>query len=254
MASAAPDASAPPSDATELIERGLELIPIPAAHVVRHGKSFEIAAVNRAYKLGGLGVVAERSPMLQQLGERIDAFLRSADLRTDFDWRHGDAVDCRYYRVTLARPCARVDNRCQASFVDQTSAQLAERSLRREMTTDSLTGLPNREGFSDIIEARTAAGARTAVLVIDLERFGRLNACLGSLAGDELLITVARRLMGALRTRDVLARIGGDEFGILMTIDDDAQEAHQLAKRIGRSLAAPFRLTDYEIKIGRAHV
>jgi len=249
MASAASDASAPAIAVTELIERGLELIPIPAAHVARAGDRFALAAVNRAYRLGGLGVVSERSPMLRALGEQLDAFLRSSELRTDFDWRHGEPFDCRYFRVTLARPSAAMGDHCQASFVDQTSAHRAERNLRREMATDSLTGLPNREGFSDLIEERAAAGTPTAVLVLDLERFGRLNACLGSLAGDELLITVARRVKGALRTRDVLARIGGDEFGILMTIDDDPGEAHQLARRIGRSLAAPFRLTDYEISL-----
>ena len=252
MASAVSDASAPLLATTELIERGLELFPIAAAHLVRGPGGFTIAAINRAYRLGGFGVVSERSPMVQELGGRIDEFLRSPDLRTDFDWRLGDAVEGRHYRVTLARTSAALADRCQVSFVDQTSAHRAERNLRREMTTDSLTGLPNREGFSDLIEERAAAGAKGAVLVVDLERFGRLNACLGSLAGDELLITVARRLKGALRTRDVLARIGGDEFGILMTIDDDPGEAYHLAKRIHRSLAAPFRLTDYEISVESA--
>lgn len=252
MASAVSAASATPFMAAELIERGLELVPIPAAHVIRDGDGFDIAAVNRAFRLGGLGLVSGESPMLLALSGRIDAFLRSPDLRTDFNWRHGEAIDCRYYRVTLARTHAWFQDRCQASFVDQTSAHRAESSLRREMTTDSLTGLPNREGFSNLIEERIAAGARTAVLVVDLERFGRLNACLGSLAGDELLITVARRMKGALRTRDVLARIGGDEFGILMTIDDEAVEAHHLAKRIRRSLAVPFRLTEFEIGVESA--
>ena len=238
--------------AAELIEPGLELIPIPAAVVIRDGEGLNLLAVNRAYRLGGLGVVSHRSPMLEDLGTQIDTFLRSGDLRAEFEWRHGGEIDYRCFRVTLARTSTVPDDRCQACLVDQTSARRAETSLRREMTSDSLTGLPNREGFGDLVEERAAAGARTAVLVVDLERFGRLNACLGSLAGDELLITVARRLKGALRTRDVLARIGGDEFAILMTIDDDAGEAHQLAKRIRRSLAAPFRLTDYEISVQAA--
>src|SRR3546814_16885720 len=83
------------------------------------------------------------------------------------------------------------------------------------MLTDSLTGLPNRAGFSDRLESMIEAGrvASCAVLVVDLDRFSRVNACLGALAGDELLITVARRIKGALRVRDTLARVGGDGFG-----------------------------------------
>jgi len=117
------------------------------------------------------------------------------------------------------------------------------------MTTDSLTGLPNREGFSDLLEAAADQRADRAVLVVDLARFGRVNACMGALAGDELLITVARRIKGALRARDTLARIGGDEFGILMAIDDHPSEAEELGARITGALATPFRLTDYEISV-----
>ena len=84
-----------------------------------------------------------------------------------------------------------------------------EAPLSRLARFDSLTGLPNRAGFSELLEERIAEsgdGARFAVLIIDLDRFSRVNACLGSMAGDELLITVARRLKGVLRASDVLAR------------------------------------------------
>jgi diguanylate cyclase (GGDEF)-like protein len=87
------------------------------------------------------------------------------------------------------------------------------------------------------------------VLVIDLVRFGRVNACMGSLVGDELLITVARRIKGALRARDALARIGGDEFGVLMAVEDGRDEAMAVADRIRRALQTPFRLTDFEIGV-----
>ncbi len=248
MASTAPDATTQPTTATDLVSRALELIPIPAVHIHLTDGVFELFAMNRAYRLAGLGVIAERSPMIVDLGPRIRAFLESQQLRTDTDWTLGDAVDCRYYRVTMARTFAWMHDRCTVSFIDQTSQIQTERSLRREMTTDSLTGLPNREGFEELIESVDDRSA-SAVLAVDLDRFGRLNSCLGSLAGDELLITVARRIKGALRGRDMLARIGGDQFGILMTIDDDREEAHALAERIQRTLTTPFRLTDYEISV-----
>lgn len=257
MASASPDLGQPPAAELDLLERDLELIPIPTVQVARAGDGFMFLAVNRAYRLAGLGVIADRSPMLALLSSRIDAFLRSTDIRTDFDWSIGQVIDSRYYRVTIARPSPALRDRCQIAFIDLTAQVHTERSLRREMTTDSLTGLPNREGFSDMIEAVQAERSCHAVLVIDLDRFGRLNACLGGLAGDELLITVARRIKGVLRARDALARIGGDEFGILMAVDDDPDEAGRLAERIQRALAAPFRLSDYEIgvecSIGIAH-
>ena len=234
--------------ATELVARALELMPIPAAHVVVTAGEFELFAMNRAYRLAGLGVVADRSPMIAELGDRILAFLASSNLRSDFEWALGDAIDCRHYRVTIARSFAAFRDRCTISLIDQTSQVQTERSLRREMSTDSLTGLPNREGFEELIE-RVENRTDSAVLAIDLDRFGRLNSCLGSLAGDELLITVARRIKGALRSRDTIARIGGDQFGILMTIDDDRNEAHALAERIQQTLATPFRLTDYEIRV-----
>ncbi|HXH17209.1 MAG TPA: bifunctional diguanylate cyclase/phosphodiesterase [Sphingomonas sp.] len=248
MASTVPEALAQSLVATDLVARALELIPIPAIHLVRSDGQFEVFAMNRAYLLAGLGIVAERSAMIAELGPRIITFIESELLRTDFDWTLGDAVDCKFYRVTIARSFVALRDRCTICFVDLTSQVQTERSLRREMTTDSLTGLPNREGFEELADGIEDRGS-SVVLAIDIDRFGRLNSCLGSLAGDELLITVARRIKGALRTRDTLARIGGDQFGILMTIDQDREEALELAERIRRTLTTPFRLTDYEISV-----
>jgi diguanylate cyclase (GGDEF)-like protein len=249
MASVATDAFAAPIIDPDVLERALELMPIAAAHLQRDGTGFAFVAVNRAYRLAGLGTHAERSPMLFSLGGKIDAFLRSGELRAVFDWTIGAAIDCRYYQVTIARSTLAYRDRCTIAFVDQTSQIHTERTLRREMTTDSLTGLPNREGFSDMLDGLLAEPGQHAVLVVDLLRFGRINACLSSLSGDELLITVARRIKGALRARDRLARIGGDEFGIVMTVDEDPAEAARLAERIRLALMAPFRLTDFEIGV-----
>ena len=246
MATTAPDQN---TIAIEILAKGCELVPLPAAHIVRDGDGFRFEAFNRAYRLSGLGVVADRSPMFAALGDRIDTFLRSEECRLDFDWSFGADVDCRFYRVTLARVSARASERCAMTFLDLTSQIQAERTLRREMTTDSLTGLPNREGFCDLVDGMRAMGHDYAVLVLDLVRFSRINACLSGIAGDELLITVARRIKGALRARDALARIGGDEFGILIEIDEDEAEASDLAARIRRVLANPFRLTDFEIAV-----
>ena len=232
----------------EMLAAGVELVPVPAAHLIRTAEGWGFEVVNRAFRLTGLSAAAGRAPILRALAEQLDRFMASDQRNTEFDWSIGEQIDCRYYRVGLGR-VAVGGRRCTLTLLDQTSRLHTERTLRREMTTDSLTGLPNREGFGDLIEAVADAREQYAVLVIDLVRFGRVNACMGSLVGDELLITVARRIKGALRARDALARIGGDEFGVLMAVEDGRDEAMAVADRIRRALQTPFRLTDFEIGV-----
>jgi diguanylate cyclase (GGDEF)-like protein len=227
-------------------EGALDLIPIPAA-LVRLSRARLVYEINnRAFAQAALAV--ERG---------LDAitmdFLRSAEPRREIDWQSGGDVEQRHFRVTFARLNHRAEPVALVSFVDQTAEVRTQVTLRREMATDSLTGLPNRSGFADALETMIASGQRQwAVLMCDLERFSRFNACLGSMTGDELLITVARRIKGALRGRDVLARTGGDEFGILLAIDAEASEADQVARRIRDALSTPFRLSDYEIRVSCA--
>ena len=232
----------------ELLRAGLELVPVPAAHLIEHSGVWQVEARNSAFCRSGLNVPADRPAMLTELGDRLDRFMASDQCNTEFDWSTGDQIDRHHCRVGLGR-IAVGGRRCTLTLLDQTSRLLTERTLRREMTTDSLTGLPNRQGFRDLIDAVALERERYAVLVIDLVRFGRVNACMGSLVGDELLITVARRMKGALRARDALARIGGDEFGVLMALDADRDEATALGERIRQALQAPFRLTDFEIGV-----
>ena len=230
-------------------EGALELLPIAAVIVGVDADGMIFEMPNRAFRRAGLGVVPAESS-LAALRPRIAAFLDGVQDREVFDWQTGSAVEQRHFAVTLARVAFRAEPRCLVSFVDQTGEIRTERNLRREMTTDSLTGLANRSGFSDRLEAMIAAeDVSYAVLMIDLDRFSRVNACLGSMAGDELLMTVARRIKGALRASDELARTGGDEFGILLAIDEGPGEAEQVARRIRGALAAPFRLSDYEIRV-----
>jgi diguanylate cyclase (GGDEF)-like protein len=121
------------------------------------------------------------------------------------------------------------------------------------MLRDTLTGLPNRFAFNErveeILEHPNFREATYAVVVVDMTRFSRVNECMGALAGDELLITFARRLFSTLRAGDVLARTGGDEFGILMRIERGMADALELAERIKSVLATPFRLSELEIRV-----
>lgn len=232
------------------IAAALELLPIPIALAGMTDGRATIDAANKAFRIAGFGSMTAESPLLMTIGRRIAAFLAGAAQREEFDWEFGEAVDCRHFRITLARRSAGSD-RCFVTLLDHTGELRTERNLRREMMTDSLTGLPNRAGFSERIEERISAAEanRYAVLVIDLDRFSRVNACLGGMAGDELLITVARRLKGTLRAVDVLARTGGDEFGVLLTLEDSPAEAEHVANRIQNALSTPFRLSGFEIRV-----
>ncbi|MDQ2879180.1 MAG: EAL domain-containing protein, partial [Pseudomonadota bacterium] len=240
---------APPA---EIAAKAIDLIPIPSALVTYRDGLLGFETVNTAFRLAGLGTDPDQSPLIAELGGRIAAFVLGDTLQEELTWQVGDSIDCRYYRVHLARIAKNVEGRCFVTLVDQTGELRTEHNLRREMMTDSLTGLPNRAGFSDLLEgllAEPEARADYAVLVLDLDRFSRVNACLGSMAGDELLITVARRIKGALRAADILARTGGDEFGILLTLEDGPADAEHVAKRIRSALATPFRLSDFEIRV-----
>lgn len=230
----------------------LNLLPIPAAVIERGAAGIVFESVNRPFRLAGLGTTADQSPVIRQLGARIDNFLDSDSNDCEFDWELGDTVDARFFRVRFARRSTeRQNGRCLVTLIDHTSELRTQRSLRREMLTDSLTGLPNRAGFGEDLEEEIEQGGieRFAILVINLDRFSRINACMGGLAGDELLISVARRVKGALRGHDVLARTGGDEFAIRLELDEGLQDALHVAKRIQNALTTPFRLSDFEIRV-----
>lgn len=138
------------------------------------------------------------------------------------------------------------------SLIDRTTLARSEANLRRELLSDSLTGLPNRSGFGDILEQRLRAGLAQppqTLLIVDLLRFSRINESIGALAGDELLLTVANRLKHQCRSGDVLARIGGDEFALLAGTQGDAADARRLGDRLRSVFNEPFRVGDMMINI-----
>lgn len=249
----APVITAPPPVAPGSSDHisGIELVPVPCCVAVVREGVVRLDVVNRAFRLAGLGTSGGKSVFADDNAARIAAFIASSDLRDEFDWEVGEAVDSRHYGVTLARRHNRAGSgRCFITLIDNTIRYRTEQSLRREMSTDALTGLPNRAGFEELLESLPdGALGHHAVIAVDLARFSRINACIGSLAGDELLISVARRLKGALRGRDSLARTGGDEFGILLSVEDGAGDAFQVAKRIQSALSTQFRLSEHEVQV-----
>jgi diguanylate cyclase (GGDEF)-like protein len=188
------------------------------------------------------------------IADLLRRFFDGSDVTGELDMKDGDGVSARYLRVKLA-PLPKTDpksSRCLLSVVDRTVEVQAERTLRAEMLRDSLTGLPNRLAFTEAVEqagVRVARDLEHAVLVVDMLRFSRINESMGSLAGDELLITFARRLILALRGGDVLARTGGNEFGVLVSLRRGIEDALKAADRIQQVMAAPFKISDLEIRV-----
>jgi diguanylate cyclase (GGDEF)-like protein len=119
---------------------------------------------------------------------------------------------------------------------------------------DSLTGLANRALFDERLTRALAEAKRSgrsiALHYLDLDRFKHVNDTLGHPVGDELIETMARRLVEATRATDVVARIGGDEFAIIQTNVDTPAEAEVLCLRIVEALNEPFQLAGNQIHVG----
>lgn len=239
----------------------LGALPIAAAIVARGERGqAEIVAQNQRFldMITQCGPTSWRSNWLNKgpVAELFAAFFADPLGPGELDIKDGDGFAARYLRIKLA-PLPKGESdapRCLMSVVDRTVEVQAERTLRAEMLRDSLTGLPNRLAFTEEIEKLEDAGQETehAVLVVDVLRFSRINESMGSLAGDELLITFARRLMSALRAGDVLARTGGNEFGILVALRRGIEDALVAASRIQEVMSAPFMISDLEIQVNCA--
>lgn len=136
---------------------------------------------------------------------------------------------------------------------DITERKIAQHELYKLAHHDILTGLPNRVLLEDRLQQTKALAHRTessfAVLFLDLDRFKIINDTLGHAIGDELLRMVAIRLKAALRETDTIARIGGDEFIIVLQDIKDRSNTASMAEKITRSLSLPFKLRDHELFI-----
>nr|WP_314445486.1 EAL domain-containing protein [uncultured Sphingomonas sp.] len=241
----------------------LDALPIPAAIIESGASGLRISAHNARFGEAVAISTAETMDVVAAqclIGEGLIARYLAAwfgddeQASSDLDLRDGSGVSARFYKLKLAPlPSHGECRRALLSVVDRTAEEQAERTLRAEMLRDSLTGLPNRLAFTEVIEAAgredVSKNAGHAVLVVDMLRFSRINESMGSLAGDELLITFARRLISALRAGDSLARTGGNEFGIVVALRRGTDDALKAATRILEAMHAPFRLSELEIKV-----
>lgn len=132
--------------------------------------------------------------------------------------------------------------------------KLADARLQEQARTDSLTDLPNRRLFTESLSSAIAAARRTGrplgLLYIDLDGFKLVNDSLGHSIGDVLLCAVAARFKSRVRQSDTLARIGGDEFTIILTTLVTTEDAGVVANSLLDCLTKPFDVEGREISIG----
>lgn len=132
--------------------------------------------------------------------------------------------------------------------------KVMEKQLIHDSLHDSMTGLPNRVLFLDRLGQAIRSGKRRpdntfAVLFIDVDQFKVINDSLGHLTGDQLLISVAKRMKSCLRSSDTVARFGGDEFAVLLEITGDKASALVVADKLQQAIKLPFKLDGHELHI-----
>jgi diguanylate cyclase (GGDEF)-like protein len=132
---------------------------------------------------------------------------------------------------------------------DISETRAFQERLAHEAQHDALTGLPNRRRMQDVLDSTLRQDA-VAVLFVDLDGFKPVNDAHGHEAGDELLRQVAQRLSACVREQDVLARVGGDEFVVLMPGVPGAGDAEAMAARLRHVVDQPFLIDGTEVLIG----
>jgi diguanylate cyclase (GGDEF)-like protein/PAS domain S-box-containing protein len=144
-----------------------------------------------------------------------------------------------------------LSQRLTGTLQDITERKQAEETLRVQARTDPLTSLLNRDAILGELEARLGDPvlARVAVLYIDLDRFKVVNDVLGHAAGDELLISAARRIVDAVGTEGLIARFGGDEFLVVCSIGDDPDQPERIAAAILAAFGDSFSFDGEDFSI-----
>ncbi|AFZ69276.1 EAL domain-containing protein [Deinococcus peraridilitoris] len=131
--------------------------------------------------------------------------------------------------------------------------QMLARRLDHQANHDPLTGLPNRTFFTErlayAIRQAEVSGYFTSLLFVDLDDFKGINDTLGHDVGDKVLITVAQRLQGCVRQEDLVARVGGDEFTVILPLSG-VGEATAVAQRILSAFAVPFEVGNRQFYLG----
>jgi diguanylate cyclase (GGDEF)-like protein/PAS domain S-box-containing protein len=206
--------------------------------------------------------VLGRNPKLLASGHHDQAFYRTLYETLDSHGRwEGEIVNRRrdgaiyvsWLKIAAIRETDRKVRRYVALFSDITVKKREEQEVWYQANYDTLTNLPNRILLGDRLQQAIAQATRregmAGLLYIDLDHFKPVNDTYGHQAGDELLRQVARRIGNCIRDEDTVARIGGDEFLVLLPTLSERDAALRVADKIIDSLCQPFRLKEATVDI-----
>ncbi|WP_147652848.1 sensor domain-containing diguanylate cyclase [Vulcaniibacterium gelatinicum] len=184
---------------------------------------------------------------------------RDAELLRFVSYQIASSLQRRRAAELLVRANAelerRVEERTRELRAEIEVRQQVEAMLKHQVLHDPLTGLPNRVYMRERIERALAAvrrdrNYRFGVLYLDVDRFKLVNDTLGHLAGDQVLQEVARRLSRSVREPDVVARLSGDEFAILLEHVQIPETATKVAQRVIQAMAKPMEVVGQTIQVG----
>ena len=173
-----------------------------------------------------------------------------------FDFEHRIVCPDSTIRVLQTRGRVLVDDHGRTTGMmgtgqDITERKEAEQHLQQLAHFDVLTGLPNRRLFQDSLQKAMAIadsqGWLVFLLFVDLDNFKNINDRLGHVVGDGLLRQVGQRLLGCVRLRDTVSRLGGDEFGLVLMTPRDPEFAAKVATSIQDTLSEPFEVVGHAV-------
>jgi diguanylate cyclase (GGDEF)-like protein/PAS domain S-box-containing protein len=199
--------------------------------------------------IASLLVEHERAAFRDLIARSVAAgSLVGPDIPTEIGGLHKDGtelrLDCALFSWT-----ERGLRRFSAVLRDQRERHRAEDELQRLANFDILTGLANRGRFYRRVEEALAQSQAVAVLMIDLDGFKDINDTLGHAVGDGILCEVARRLERCTGPDDTVARIGGDEFAIMLPQVDDSDWAIEFAEKVNANIARPIMIDAQEVRV-----
>ena len=212
-----------------------------------HARAQKRIARRRRRRLARSPASARPRPLPRHARQRGRATARTC--RAGFPHAHRRTATICGSRLR-ARPVVGSDGeviRLVGTLTDVTDFKTAEERLLHDAVHDNLTGLPNRELFLDRLEAvlglaKADTTIRPTVMVIDVDRFKQVNDSVGMALADSILLTLARRLGRLIKPHDTLARLSGDQFGLIVLSERDAARITALAETIRRTLRAPDHL------------
>ena len=205
-----------------------EMLGQPITCLLPAGSEKECARISQSIG-AGLSIEIPDTTRRHKQGHLVEVWVSSSPVR--------DAAGVIIGASTIAR--------------DITHQKQSEALIRWQAYNDALTGLPNRVQFHEKLTTAISLSQPLAVLFVDLDLFKRVNDSMGHAAGDQLLQEIASRFQGVLETGDVLARMGGDEFTLLLTVRKGQAEtaAQQTAGRLLACLVPPVVVEGQELYV-----